>query len=210
MFYIQSVAPENGTSANAVWILYSKSATSASPSRIAFGVNNTSEAIVDPGYGSKIAVAVADGLHTRIEIIEYAHDASDYSQFTVLDTAEDSSAFNELDWDIQHTGDAGYIFVILRSSSVSNEPSNIWCGGVAAGGSRLKTVKLSSHNAWFTEKENITSKEFFWTGSDGETLQGIMTYPGSSKSAQNVNTRELPAVIVPHGGPYGFVSSLLR
>jgi dipeptidyl aminopeptidase/acylaminoacyl peptidase len=60
-------------------------------------------------------------------------------------------------------------------------------------------MKLSSHNKWFAGRQGPVSQAFTWTSADGKDLQGIIAFP------PNVPLKNLPTVVVPHGGPNWFV-----
>lgn len=139
---------------------------------------------------SIIAVEVHAGLQSRIDVFVSGE------QSTVFETNNEDIG----SWDMKQDGSGRYIFVAVRSSAPSGEPENIWSTVIEPGKKGILSKKLSSHNEWLAGNDLPITKPFYWTGSDGQSLDGIIMYPsGSDFSAP------LPAVVVAHGGPYGFV-----
>ncbi|KAF8192666.1 Alpha/Beta hydrolase protein [Mycena galopus ATCC 62051] len=170
-------------SAPALWTC--GAAAGASSTRVAFGDTDDAASLV--GVGAEVAVEVAYGLETRIDILRSDGTAS----FTALETSED--AFSS--WDIKRV-DEKYIFVAARSSGVTGEAENIWCGMTTSGTKGILTTKLSSHHEWMLAKEMPQCATFYWSIEDGTALQGIVAYPRGQM------LKNLPTVVVPHGGPY--------
>ncbi|KAJ7153510.1 alpha/beta-hydrolase [Mycena crocata] len=171
----------DSTSAPALWEC--STAAGASPTRVAFG--DTDDAVDLVGLSSnEIAVEVACGLETRIDVVGP-------SPFTAFDTSEDAFA----DWDLKRVGDK-YIFAVARSSGVSGESENVWCGSTESGVKGVLRTQLSSHHAWMAAKELPQSAPFYWSLEDGTSMQGVIAYP-RGQQLENMRT-----VVVPHGGPY--------
>ncbi|KAJ7079993.1 alpha/beta-hydrolase [Mycena belliarum] len=173
----------DNTSSPALWVC--ETTPGAAPTRIAFGDTDDAGELV--GLGSGVAVEVACGLETRIDLI--GPDSA--SPVTVFETSED--AFNS--WDLKLV-DGKYIFVAARSSGTTGEIENIWCGSTSAGVKGALLRKLSSHHAWTAEKDLPQCAPFYWSTEDGTALQGIISYP-RGQQPKNMRT-----VVVPHGGPY--------
>lgn len=190
LFFIGSVTRKSPVSSNALWKC--PASEYSSPTWIAYGKTDDLNSIVDLGFDGKVAVEVADGLQTRIDIIDSANKV-----FTVFETADD--AIESTEWDIKRADDGNYVFVALRSSCITGEPQNIWSGSTESGKKGTLSRQLSSHHQWFAGKDAPISKPFYWTSSDGQSIQGIISYPPRTKLSN------LPTVVVPHGGPYGFV-----
>ncbi|KAJ6554557.1 Alpha/Beta hydrolase protein [Mycena capillaripes] len=169
-------------SAPALWVC--QTASGASPTRVAFGDIDDAASLV--GVGADVAVAVAFGLDTRIDII-----GSD-SSFTAFETSQD--VFSS--WNIKQVKD-NYVFVVARSSGVTGEIENIWCGSTVRGTKGVLSTKLSSHHEGMLAKELPHCAPFYWSVEDGTALQGIAAYPRGQQ------LKNLPTVVVPHGGPYG-------
>ncbi|KAJ7630020.1 alpha/beta-hydrolase [Mycena polygramma] len=162
-------------------------AAGASPTRVAFGDTDDAEELV--GVDTEVVVAVASGLETRIDIIGSDTEVP----FTAFETSEDAYAFRN--WDIKHVK-GKYIFVVARSSGVTGEAENIWCGSTKRGTKGFLSTKLSSHHEWMLTKEMPRCAPFYWSIEDGTALQGIMAYPRGQQ------LKNLPTVVVPHGGPH--------
>ncbi|KAJ7456915.1 alpha/beta-hydrolase [Mycena latifolia] len=171
------------TSSPALWVC--DAVPGATPTRVAFGDND--DGVRACCVGSEVAVEVACGLETRIELI----GPGTASAVTAFETSQD--AFS--DWALKRVDD-NYIFVVARSSGVTGEAENIWCSSTASGVKGVLSRKLSSHHAWMSTKEMPQCAPFSWSAEDGTALQGIIAYP------RGPQPKNLPTVVVPHGGPY--------
>lgn len=138
---------------------------------------------------SDVAIEIASGLDTRIDIL------SSGKYFTIFETKDEALG----PWDMKQNKEGDYVFVAVRSSGISGEPENVWSGVTPRGLKVALSRKLSSHGDWIIGKKLPVSEPFYWTGSDGEALQGIVTCLPDRKNAP------LPTVVLPHGGPYSFV-----
>ncbi|KAJ7938395.1 peptidase S9 prolyl oligopeptidase active site domain protein [Mycena leptocephala] len=99
-------------------------------------------------------------------------------------------------WDIKQVN-SKYIFVVACSSGVTGEIENIWCGSTERGTKGVLSTKLSSHHEWMLAKDMPQCVPFYWSIEDGTALQGVVAFPRGQKP------KNLPAVVIPHGGPYG-------
>ncbi|KAJ7353303.1 alpha/beta-hydrolase [Mycena albidolilacea] len=179
MFYFLR-AEDYAAATPALWTC--KTTPGASPTRVAFGHTDDAAGLVR--INTKVAVEVACGLETRIEIVGS-------TSFTAFETSED--AFSS--WDIKQVN-GKYIFVAARSSGVTGEPENIWSGSTVPGTKGVLSTKLSSHHEWMSGKELPQCAPFYWSIEDGTALQGVAAYP------RGQSLKNLPTVVVPHGGPY--------
>jgi dipeptidyl aminopeptidase/acylaminoacyl peptidase len=161
-----------------------ETAPGTSPTRVAFGDTDDAAGLVR--LSNEVAVGVACGLETRIEIT-----GPNSISFTAFETSEDAFA----SWDIKQVN-GKYIFVALRSSGVTAEVDNIWSGSTVPGTKGVLSTKLSSHHEWVLGKELPQCAPFYWSIEDGTALQGVATYPRGQL------LKNLPTVVVPHGGPY--------
>ena len=160
---------------------------------LAYGDTNDLSRITDLQRKSQYVVEVAENLITKLDIWEKDNKYG----FTVFQT-EDHFAIH--DWDMILTEDGKYIFVAIKSSAVSGELSNIWSGATEYGQKGILSKKLSSHNPWFESKLVPNAKPFYWKGTDGFQLEGVISYP------KDVELKKLPTIIVAHGGPASYVS----
>ena len=192
LFYITRVNPESHYSSSSLW----KCAASenSSPSHVAYGQIDDLIGIRDLA-NSMFAVEVATGLDTRIDVLNSTGET-----FTALETHGD--AIRDQEWDIKRVGGDRYVFVALRSSGVTGEPENVWSGSTEIGKTGVLSKKLSSHHEWFAGKGSPISKPFYWTSSDGQSLQGVILHPPGQ------DLFNLPTVVVPHGGPYWYVRKI--
>ncbi|KAJ7171109.1 alpha/beta-hydrolase [Mycena filopes] len=176
---------DNYTSSPALWVC--DTVAGAEPTRLAYGASDDADAIAGVGGGEgEVAVGVACGLETRIDLVRPQEPP-----VTLFETAEE--AFST--WAITRVGES-YVFVAARSSGVSREAENVWCGVTTRGVKGVLSRKLSAHHSWVAEKEMPQCAPFSWTAEDGMELQGIVSYPRGSQPTR------LPTVVVPHGGPY--------
>ncbi|KAJ7854945.1 hypothetical protein B0H14DRAFT_2579542 [Mycena olivaceomarginata] len=118
-----------------------ETAPGASPTRVAFGDTDDAAGLVR--LSNEVAVGVACGLETRIEIT-----GPNSISFTAFETSEDAFA----SWDIKQVN-GKYIFVALRSSGVTADVDNIWSGSTVPGTKGVLSTKLSSHHEWVSGKE---------------------------------------------------------
>ena len=186
LFFVNKVTA-NVSSSKALWKRDNSEASIAT--LIAFGNTDDADGIVGLGVDSLVAVEIASGLDTRIDIV----DANGKS-FTIFETKEDAIAY--MTWDVKRVAEGRYVFAALRSSGVTGEPENIWSGSADRGRMGALTIKLSSHHGWFTGRKAPISRSFHWKSSDGEALQGIISFPPDR------DLKNLPTVVVPHPGPY--------
>ncbi|KAK7055437.1 peptidase-S9 domain-containing protein [Favolaschia claudopus] len=174
---------EDYASATTLWA--SEVASNASAVKIGgYGITDDAARIV--AIGSTVAVEVACGLETRIDILDTGNSDSS----TAFETSED--AFSS--WDIREVN-GKYIFVAARSSGVTGTPENVWSGSTAVGTKGVLSTKLSSHHKWMSDKLPLCVP-FYWSIEDGTALQGVAAYP------RGHSLKNLPTVVVPHGGPY--------
>ncbi|KAJ7222329.1 alpha/beta-hydrolase, partial [Mycena pura] len=175
----------DGTSAPALWTC--KASAGSSASRVAFG--DTDDAVKLVALNTRVAVEVACGLETRIDVVDHSGHI-----FTAFMTSDD--AF--FSWDIKRV-DGKYVFVVARSSGVNGEAVNVWSGVTESdsGSKGVLTTKLSSHHEWMAAKEMPQSAPFYWSTKDGVSLQGVIAHPRGQQP------KSMPTVVLPHGGPYG-------
>jgi len=189
LFFIKGVTPDTQVSSHSLW-KYTLSG-SHPPTRLAYGNTEDLNDLRDLAFEGMIVVEVASGLDTRIDIVD-----SSGERFTAFETADDAFSYKE--WDVKCVG-GRYTMVVVRSSGVRGEPPNVWTGSTESGKKGVIATQLSSHHEWFAGKVAPISKPFYWTSSDGQALQGIISYP------RGLKLHNLPTVVVPHGGPYGYV-----
>ncbi|KAJ6578869.1 alpha/beta-hydrolase [Mycena vulgaris] len=173
----------NGTSAPALWVC--KTGSGATPTRVAFG--DSDDAVRVFNIGTTVAVEVACGLETRIDIIS----PESARPFTAFETSEDVFS----DWALKQV-DGKYTFAVVRSSGVTGEADNIWSGSTQRGTKGALSAKLSSHHEWMSAKEMPQCAPFYWSVEDGTALQGVIAHPRGQRP------KNMPTVVVPHGGPY--------
>ncbi|KAF9477347.1 alpha/beta-hydrolase [Pholiota conissans] len=188
--FVQPVEPTKTCSAQCVW-LRKAAQTPESESQlhhVAYGHVNDVSGIADLGSDSQYAVQVAEGLTTKFDVYD-----RDEFVFTAFQTTVDISADGA--WDMKLTAEGKYVLVAIRSSGVRGEPENIWSGVTERNHTGVLSKKLSSHNSWFTPEIAPMFEPFYWTGSDGVKLEGVISYP------RGVEPKGLPTLVNPHGGP---------
>lgn len=184
--FVQALEPSKISSANCVWSR--QSAQESQSQHLAHGHIDDVGSIVDLGIDSQYAVQVIDGLLTRFDV--YDRDNNVFTAFqTTVDIAVDGP------WDMKLTPEGKYVFIAIRSSGVRGEPENIWSGVTERNQSGVLSKKLSSHNSWFDSEATPIVEPFYWMGSDGVKLEGVISYP------RGVERKGLPTLVNPHGGP---------
>jgi dipeptidyl aminopeptidase/acylaminoacyl peptidase len=184
--FVQALEPSKINSANCVWSRHS--AQESQSQHLAYGHIDDVDSIVDLGFDSQYAVQVIDGLLTRFDV--YDRDNNVFTAFqTTVDIAVDGG------WDMKLTPEGKYVFIAIRSSGVRGEPENIWSGVTEKNQSGVLSKKLSSHNSWFDSEAAPIVEPFYWTGSDGVKLEGVISYP------RGIEPKGLPTLVHPHGGP---------
>ena len=71
------------------------------------------------------------------------------------------------------------------------DPGNVWVWDAAAGMRRVTNL-----NPWLRERCLGRQRDFWWTGADGETIEGLLITPPGYSAGQRY-----PLVVVVHGGP---------
>ncbi|KAF8970199.1 Alpha/Beta hydrolase protein [Flammula alnicola] len=179
LVFVQALEPSKISSANCVWSR--RPIRRASASHLAYGSTNDVDRVVDLGAKSQYVVGVAEGLITKFDVYD-EHNTS----FTAFRTTLEFSTGSEWDMTLTRTENI---------SAVLGEQENLWSGVTEFGKEGVLSKKLSSHNPWFNSKVVPVTEPFFWTGSDGVKLEGVMTYPAG------VELKRLKTVVVAHGGP---------
>jgi hypothetical protein len=189
LFFIKGVVPGRLLSSQSLWRygLFENS----TPIHIAYGDTEDLNDLRDLACHGMIAVEVACGLGTRIDIVNLSGE-----KFTAFETIDD--AFSEQEWDIKCVDEDCYVIVVVRSSGVTGELENVWTGSTRSGKNGTITRKLSSHHEWFEGRKVPISKPFHWTSYDGQALQGVIAYPRGQELSN------MPTIVVPHGGPYWY------
>jgi hypothetical protein len=187
LFFVRPITSESLSSSKAVWRRDISEPSSATP--IAYGRTEDADGIIGLCVDSLVAVEVASGLDTRVDII-----GSEGKPVTIFETNENAIVY--MTWDVKRVAEGHYVFVALRSSGVTGEPENIWSGSADGTRKGTFTTKLSSHHGWFADRNAPISTSFRWTSSDGEALEGIISFP------PDCQPKHLPTVVVPHVGPY--------
>ena len=187
LYFVRPIESDSLSSSQAVWKRNFGETPSETP--IAFGHTEDAVGIVGLGVDSLVAVEVASGLDTRVDII-----GSEGKAFTIFETDEDAITY--MTWDIKRVGEGRYVFAALRSSGVRGEPENVWSGTANGAGKGAFKTKLSSHHAWFEGRKAPISKSFHWESSDGEAIYGIISFPPDRQ------VKYLPTIVIPHVGPY--------
>jgi dipeptidyl aminopeptidase/acylaminoacyl peptidase len=189
LIFLQAVNPTELSSVAGLW---SRELVGGYAELLEYGGHNDVSRIVDIGVKSQYAVEVAENLITKFDVYD-----ENNQHFTAFQTTADyAMGYN---WDMVFTKDEKYVFVTTKSSAVSGELANVWSGVTEFGRKGVLSKKLSAHNSWFNSKVAPDAKPFFWTGSDGMKLEGVISYP------RGVDLKILPTVVVAHGGPGAYV-----
>lgn len=123
-----------------------------------------------------VAVKVAEGLATRVELRDPA-------------TGERGSVLHESRNALGACHAAGDQLALIETSG--ERPAEVYAG--SPGNLR----RLSDHGAHLGDVRFGAGEEFTWTAPDGVALDGVLIRPAATSA------EPLPAVVIPHGGPYG-------
>jgi hypothetical protein len=92
LFFTMGVRPEKIFTAYSLWKLATSSGSSAA--RAAYGDLEDNVSIRDIAYSDEIAVEVASGLQTKIDVVDHAGQV-----VTLCETADDAISYKE--WDLK-------------------------------------------------------------------------------------------------------------
>jgi dipeptidyl aminopeptidase/acylaminoacyl peptidase len=234
MFYVQNYEP-NALSSFALWGIAPNSRTdspssssSASsyfpPRRIGYGEQCDVEVLFDLGT-NEIAVSIAQGLDTQIHVLSES-EARSWRRFVAFTTYQDAfhhhqhqrrrrhqqqqqeQYYNSPAVDMKRRpSDGTYVLATVRSSSVRQEPPEVWAGFTRPGEHGTVDICLSAHHeAWLVNRELPATEAFMWRGRDGGELQGVISYPYHYSSLENAGLlMRLPTIVVPHDETIGCV-----
>ncbi|PCH44280.1 alpha/beta-hydrolase [Wolfiporia cocos MD-104 SS10] len=183
LVFLQKRSPSYLFSARSLW---TRSLSDPAGTHLAYGDTEDALDFIDLGPSGQCAIFVGAGLESRFDIYD-----ADGERFTALETSGDSYQ----DWGVRLREDGEYVFAALRSSGVRGEPLEIWVGVTRHGEKGTLTTKLTAHHTWLDQGRAPVSRAFRWKSTDGESVEGIISYP------RGVEPRNMPTVIVPHGGP---------
>nr|GAT49672.1 predicted protein [Mycena chlorophos] len=169
-------------------------AATADASQTKLGYGQTDDATALRNVGSEVAVQVATGLYTEIDV--FSGTKKLFTAFRTTDEAIEG-------WDMKKAGNR-YVFVALRSSGIAGEPENLWSGSTDGTGPLALETKLSSHHEWAVPSEMPQSTPFSCTAEDGTQIDGVLMH------RRGETPDKLPTVVVPHGGPYARDALALR
>ncbi|TDL25107.1 alpha/beta-hydrolase [Rickenella mellea] len=138
-----------------------------------------------------VAVAVAHGIETRIDVVKGGR-----VNYTLFRTKVEQEALD--DWDAKRLDDGSLVLAVIKSSAIMQEPPNVWTGRAPGGQTITVDSKLSSHSKWLG-KAPIETSVMRWKAEDGTDLEGIVTGPANPTSGPSAG---LPTILLVHGGPY--------
>ncbi|MBO0744723.1 MAG: S9 family peptidase, partial [Candidatus Dormibacteraeota bacterium] len=123
-----------------------------------------------------VAVRVAEGLATRVELRDPAG-------------GERGRALHESRGALDACDAADDRLALIEAAC--DRPAEVYAGPHG------NLHRLSDHGAHLEGIRFGASEEFRWTAPDGAALDGVLIRPAGATAER------LPAVVVPHGGPYG-------
>lgn len=171
--------------------------------------------VIDTGKDNQIAILVAEGLKTKIVIVDagvterkkenlHADEGiiimPKHAQFQIFET-DDGAVDNS--WDVKTRANGTFVLALTKSSSIHGKPSNIWImteswakisEGSAGYGVNLKQV--SSHLQWMIDAPKCKTEAFKWKAKDGTDLDGVVYYP----PGKDKHSGPLPTIMLIHGG----------
>ncbi|KDQ56820.1 hypothetical protein JAAARDRAFT_70493 [Jaapia argillacea MUCL 33604] len=187
IYHLRSTTLDVLASSPSVWSL--NISTKVPPHRVYLGDSEDAGGLVNVGVAGQVAVEVVTGVDTRIDILDRTGKL-----FTLYQTIDDGILAQE--WDVKLLPDGTYVFVAFKSSAVAGEPVELWSGRVSGQMTVQLSQKLSHHNAKLQAFHLPKAQPVFWTSKDGVDLAGVIAYPA------NQPFKNLPTVVIPHGGPY--------
>ncbi|KAH8117706.1 peptidase S9 prolyl oligopeptidase active site domain protein [Phellopilus nigrolimitatus] len=194
---LQSFEPARLSDSKSVFI---HAAHDFSSSTRLYGKVDDAARILDMKRDGLVAVEVADGLRTRIDVLSIDYkDGKGKIMFKLYETTDDAIGYGL--WDARWRADGTFVLVAIRSSSARHEPPDVWAGTIR---DELTVVnletKLSSHLQWMKDVPVMHTEAFHWDAADGTKLDGVVVFP--PRAIESKPPSPLPTVMIVHGGPY--------
>ncbi|TDL18779.1 hypothetical protein BD410DRAFT_806328 [Rickenella mellea] len=180
----ESYEPHRIADATAV---FTHSIDSFSNAHHLYGESEDAASVVDLMADGLVAVAVAHGIDTRIDVIKGGN-----VQFILWNS--DVGHEELFDWEAARLSDGSIVLIAIVSSGKNQQSPNVWAGRAESGQKVFLSTKLSTHYEWLGEAPIMTSI-MKWKGSDGTDLEGIVTRPKWHNSSD-----PLPTILLCHGG----------
>lgn len=164
-----------------------------------FGETDDALRVVDLQKDNTVAVSVATRLETRIHLLQIDITETNTLSAIAIDSKDIFETDNETidaSWDAKARADGSHVIAAIKSSSVRQEPPNVWVGITKGSEPLALQTQISSHFQWLKEGPTCPTSSMFWKGKDGADLDGIIIYPpGKDKTSG-----PLPTVMLMHGG----------
>lgn len=152
---MQAFDPPFLSDADAVFVHSSNSFSK--PCRL-YGETEDAVSVVDLKSNDLVAVEVATGLDSRIDVLD-----GEKCVFSLFQT--DREVIQE--WDAKRLEDGTFIFAAIRHSAFTQQPLNVWSGKVHGEKALLLDTKLSSHFQWLLDAPTLKTDVLQWKAADG-------------------------------------------
>jgi len=162
------------------------------PRRIAPGAEQCAGGLQQPVTARQAAVAIWEGLETRICWLDTAT-----GEFAPLSpTKAEYRAASIPDWTVRVVEGRETVFAAARGSG--NQPWEVWAGR-SEGQSEIPVLQqVTAHQSALSSITFGPQEAFTWSAPDGWELDGILVRPPDVPG-----DHPLPTVMLVHGGPYG-------
>ncbi|KAI5121214.1 hypothetical protein M0805_007224 [Coniferiporia weirii] len=193
---IQSVVPTRLSDSRSIFV---HSADDFARTTQLYGEVDCAAAVKDIKGDGLIAVDIATGLDTRIDVLD-VKGSEPKILFTLYKTSDEAIGFIAL-WDVRCRADGAIVLAVIKSSAVKKESPNVWIGiaNDRTKACKLET-KLSSHLQWMEDVPALHTEAFYWDAEDGTKLDGVIVFPPGETGSKP--SKPLPTVMLVHGGPY--------
>lgn len=193
---VKTLDPTRLTDSHALFVHSTSAFTRA---ETLYGISDDASEVLDLQNTGKVAVLVASGLKSRIDVVDIdATKSVTIKPSTIFETEDDAidDAFDSDSWDIRARPDGTLVLAAIKSSSVRQEPSNVWAGTAGDDGRCALRTQLSSHLQWMKDAPFCRTEPFYWKAKDGIDLDGVLYYP----PGKDKNSGPLPTILTMHGG----------
>ncbi|HLZ63071.1 MAG TPA: S9 family peptidase [Ktedonosporobacter sp.] len=186
LYFIASVAKKSQSSK----AIYAVAASGGEPQHIIGGETNCMAGLRLLQQEQHIAVMIGEGLESHLCHL----DTKSGKIVTLLTGTDGGKGVGYGAWDVRSSKDGKIVVAVTRSTG--DQPWEVWAGK----GEQEQIIEIqpvSTHQEQLTGIVFGKQEPFYWTGSDGLELDGLLIRPPNATEGQS-----LPMVVLVHGGPY--------
>jgi len=176
----------------APFAIYVVPAQGGEPRRIAPGAEQCAGGLQQPLPARQAAVAVWEGLETRICWL----DATIGNLAPLSPTGTEDRAASISDWTVRVVEGRETVLAVVRGSG--NQPWEVWTGRGEGQAEVPALQQVTAHQSALSSINFGSQEVFTWSAPDGWELDGILVRPPDASK-----DHPLPTVMLVHGGPYG-------